>query len=109
MLAIAGLTQEITVSDAAAVEASAASNVDAVTIIASFPADDYDPAGEWAPPDFDRRHRFLVLGRMSAGRVADLGIGVTMNSGGPTLKRSETTCTTTVVGGRGRSASRATV
>jgi hypothetical protein len=51
--------------------------------IASFPANDYDLAGEWARADFDRRHRFLLLGRGSAGRLFDLGLGVTMTSGAP--------------------------
>ena len=51
--------------------------------IASFPVNDYDLTGEWALADFDRRHRFLLLGRISAAAVADFGIGVTMNSGGP--------------------------
>jgi outer membrane receptor protein involved in Fe transport len=51
--------------------------------IAAFPANDYNLAGEWARADFDRRHRFLLLGRISAGTLFDLGVGVTMNSGAP--------------------------
>ena len=51
--------------------------------IASFPANDYDLSGEWARADFDRRHRFLVLGRVSPGAIVDLGIGLSLNSGGP--------------------------
>jgi hypothetical protein len=51
--------------------------------IASFPANDYDLSGEWAPGDFDRRHRFLVLGRMTATRWVDLSVGLTLNSGSP--------------------------
>lgn len=51
--------------------------------IASFPANDYDLVGEWARADFDRRHRFLLLGRISAGSIADVGVGLTMNSAGP--------------------------
>jgi hypothetical protein len=35
--------------------------------IAWFPANDYDLSGEWARADFDRRHRFLLLGRVSPG------------------------------------------
>jgi hypothetical protein len=50
--------------------------------IASFPANDYDLSGEWALADFDRRHRFLLLGRTSL-RLFDLGMGLSMNSGGP--------------------------
>ncbi|HEV2985647.1 MAG TPA: hypothetical protein VGX46_14735, partial [Vicinamibacterales bacterium] len=51
--------------------------------IAWFPANDYDLSGEWGRADFDRRHRFLLLGRVSPGRFVDLGVGLTMNSGGP--------------------------
>ena len=50
--------------------------------VAAFPANDYDLSGEWARADFDRRHRFLLLGRVSLD-VVDLGIGLTMNSGAP--------------------------
>ena len=48
-----------------------------------YPANDYDLSGEWGRADFDRRHRFLVLGRASLGTLADLGVGLTMNSAGP--------------------------
>ena len=51
--------------------------------ITSYPANDYDFSGEWARADFDRRHRFLLLGRVSPSRLVDLGIGLTLNSGGP--------------------------
>src|SRR4029077_7954492 len=51
--------------------------------IASFPANDYDLSGEWAPADFDRRHRFLMLGRVTAAKWVDLGVGLTLNSGSP--------------------------
>jgi len=51
--------------------------------IGSFPANDYDLSGEWARADFDRRHRFNLLGRTSMFKVFDLGMGLSMNSGGP--------------------------
>jgi hypothetical protein len=51
--------------------------------IASYPANDYDLSGEWARADFDRRHRFLLLGRVSPGKLVDLGVGLTLNSGAP--------------------------
>jgi hypothetical protein len=51
--------------------------------IASFPANDYDLSGEWARADFDRRHRLLLLGRASVVKAIDLGVGLTLNSGGP--------------------------
>jgi hypothetical protein len=51
--------------------------------ITAFPANDYDLSGEWARADFDRRHRFLLLGSVSPAGVADVGVAITMNSGGP--------------------------
>jgi len=51
--------------------------------IGSFPANDYDLSGEWARADFDRRHRFVLLGRASAVKAVNLGVGLTINSGGP--------------------------
>ena len=51
--------------------------------IASFPANDYDLSGEWARADFDRRHRLLVIGRVSLFKAIDLGMALTLNSGGP--------------------------
>ena len=50
--------------------------------ITAFPANDYDLAGESARADFDRRHRFQLLGRASPGGLVDLGVGLSMNSGG---------------------------
>jgi len=49
----------------------------------SFPANDYDLSGEWARADFDRRHRFQLLGRIVPGRLFDLGIGLSVQSGAP--------------------------
>jgi hypothetical protein len=39
--------------------------------------------GEWGRADFDRRHRLVLLGRVAATRLVDLGVGLTMNSSGP--------------------------
>ena len=50
--------------------------------IGSFPANDYDLSGEWARADFDRRHRFNLLGRTGL-KVIDLGVALSMNTGGP--------------------------
>ena len=73
--------------------------------IGSFPANDYDLSGEWARADFDRRHRFLLLGRIEPGQVVDLGVGLTMNSGGPVHRDARaSTSTTTGAGARGRRA-----
>jgi hypothetical protein len=51
--------------------------------ITSFPANDYDLSGEWARADFDRRHRFNLLGRTTAIKLFDLGVGFSANTGGP--------------------------
>ena len=51
--------------------------------IGSFPANDYDLASEWGRADFDRRHRFVLLGRVNATHLVDVGIGVTLSSGAP--------------------------
>src|SRR5262249_12570362 len=46
--------------------------------IASYPANDYDLSGEWGRADFDRPHKFLVLGTVSPpGHVVDVGVGLT--------------------------------
>jgi outer membrane receptor protein involved in Fe transport len=51
--------------------------------IAWFPANDYDLSGEFARADFDRRHRLILLGRFTPKTLADIGVGLTMNSAGP--------------------------
>ena len=51
--------------------------------ITSFPANDYDLSGEWARADFDRRHRLNLLGRTTAIKLFDLGVGFSANTGGP--------------------------
>lgn len=51
--------------------------------IAWFPANDDDLSGEYARADVDRRHRLVVLGRLSPGSIVDIGIGLTMNSAAP--------------------------
>ena len=47
-----------------------------------YPANDYGLSGEWARADFDRRHRFQLLGRIPA-RVVDVGVGLSVQSGAP--------------------------
>jgi hypothetical protein len=51
--------------------------------INSYPANDYDLSGEWARADFDRPHRFLLLGSVNPGHFVDLGVGLTVTSAGP--------------------------
>jgi hypothetical protein len=48
-----------------------------------FPANDYDLSGEWARADFDRRHRFVLLGRLNITHLVDVGTGITLLSGAP--------------------------
>jgi len=49
----------------------------------SYPANNYDLSGEWARADFDQRHRFNMLGTVSAGRYFKLGIAASLYSGAP--------------------------
>jgi len=51
--------------------------------IAWFPANQYDPSGEWSRADFDQRHRFNLLGTWSPGRRVNVGLGLSLNSGSP--------------------------
>jgi hypothetical protein len=51
--------------------------------INSYPANDYDLAGEWARADFDRPDRFLLLGSVNPGHFVNLGVGLTLTSAGP--------------------------
>jgi hypothetical protein len=51
--------------------------------ITAYAANDYDRSGEYARADFDRRHRFLILGRITAVKIVDFGGGLSMNSAGP--------------------------
>jgi len=67
--------------------------------VASYPAYDYDLSGEWGRADFDRRHRFLLLGRAPVARLLDVGVGIALNSGGP---YSETLGADIYNNGRGR-------
>ncbi len=67
--------------------------------IAAFPANDYDLSGEWARADFDRRHRFVLLGRLTAIKWVDFGVGLTAYTGAP---YSETLGPDIYNNGRGR-------
>jgi hypothetical protein len=49
----------------------------------SYPANDYTLSGEWGRADADRRHRLVLLGRVTIDKLPDIGVGVTMNSAGP--------------------------
>ena len=47
--------------------------------INAFPANDYDLSGEWARADVDRRHRFVMVGRVTGVKIVDLGVALTFN------------------------------
>jgi hypothetical protein len=51
--------------------------------IAWFPANQYDPSGEWSRADFDQRHRFNLLGSFTLAKRFSFGVGVSLNSGAP--------------------------
>ncbi|HZS45234.1 MAG TPA: carboxypeptidase regulatory-like domain-containing protein [Blastocatellia bacterium] len=56
---------------------------DNTTGINFFPANSYDPMDEWALSNFDRRHRFEMLGTFDAWKLFKLGISVSLYSGSP--------------------------
>jgi len=51
--------------------------------INSFPANNYDLSGEWGRADFDQRHRFNMLGTIKPGKLFNLGLGISLNTGRP--------------------------
>ena len=51
--------------------------------ISYFPPNAYDLSGEWARSDFDRRHRFELLGTLNPGKLFNLGVSVSLYSGVP--------------------------
>ena len=48
-----------------------------------LPPNAYDLSGEWGRSDFDRRHRFELLGTINPGKLFNLGISVSAYSGQP--------------------------
>jgi len=48
-----------------------------------FPPNTYDLSGEWARSDFDRRHRFELLGTINLGKLSNLGVSLSLYSGQP--------------------------
>ncbi len=51
--------------------------------IGSFPANNYNLAGEWGRADFDQRHRFNLLGTVTPVKLLSLGVGISLTSGRP--------------------------
>jgi outer membrane receptor protein involved in Fe transport len=51
--------------------------------ITYFPPNAYDLAGEWARSDFDRRHRFELIGTINPGKLFNLGVSWSLYSGQP--------------------------
>ena len=60
-----------------------ASSHDNTSGITYFPPNAYDLSGEWARSDFDRRHRFELLGAINAGKLFNLGVSTSLYSGLP--------------------------
>jgi hypothetical protein len=51
--------------------------------IAYSPPNTYDLSGEWGRSDFDRRHRFEMIGTINPGKLFNLGVSVSLYSGQP--------------------------
>ena len=48
-----------------------------------LPPNAYGLSGEWGRSDFDRRHRFELLGTINPGKLFNLGVSVSVYSGQP--------------------------
>ena len=48
-----------------------------------YPADQYNPSGEWGRADFDQRHRLTLLESFNAGKSFTIGVGLQVTSGKP--------------------------
>ncbi len=51
--------------------------------ITYFPADSFDPSGDWARSDNDRRHKFDLLGSMHPSKLFSVGAALSLYSGKP--------------------------
>lgn len=60
--------------------ASARDNTSGINYL---PPNTYDLSGEWARADFDRRHRFEMLGTINPGKLFNLGVSLSLYSGLP--------------------------
>lgn len=48
-----------------------------------YPQNQYDPNDEWGRADFDRRHRFNLIGNINPDHWLTLGVAATLYSGAP--------------------------
>jgi hypothetical protein len=48
-----------------------------------YPANQFDPSGEWGLADFDQRHRLNMLESFNAGKSFTVGVGLSVASGKP--------------------------
>jgi outer membrane receptor protein involved in Fe transport len=60
-----------------------ASSHDDTSGINYLPPNSYDLSGEWARSDFDRRHRFELLGTLNPDKLFNLGVSLSLYSGLP--------------------------
>lgn len=51
--------------------------------ITYFPANSHDPAADWARSDFDRRHKFDLLGAIQPSHYFSIGAALSLYSGRP--------------------------
>jgi hypothetical protein len=51
--------------------------------ITSFPANSFNPTGEWGLADLDQRHRLNVMGNLTAGKWLNFGLLFSAYSGKP--------------------------
>ena len=51
--------------------------------ITYFPASSFDAAADWARSDYDRRHKFDLLGSLQPTRLFTLGVALSLYSGRP--------------------------
>ena len=58
------------------------------TGINALPSNNFDLASEWGRAEFDQRHRLDLLGRISRGTFANVGIALSMYSGRPYALRT---------------------
>ncbi|MEA2175578.1 MAG: hypothetical protein QOD00_3170 [Blastocatellia bacterium] len=60
-----------------------ASSHDDTSGINYLPPNAYDLSGEWSRSDFDRRHRFEMLGTLNPDKLFNLGVSLSLYSGLP--------------------------